>query len=365
MQDIATRLHTLRKSAHSETSATIDALLFGGMEKFGLIADVYKMYCFPYLRCPSSVSGTYSKDSLLNAKGRGPLIPFDWLFLPIVSVYNIAVNVERSGELIEEVTLDAIVSIEMNLLFLLNLEVKKPDILKPMSHSMRYARLLCIFLIGSDAFLDIRIKNLLTSLFTLYTTAATLEEFDFRSHIHGMSSFYDLFCELLIQFAGCSFGDHTFSNYLLMPLHQRHDVKYRKALWGEFCDALRCFSMPIKSVLMHTSCFLGVIEEDEELLQLYLKNIISQNVSPSRCPFFYLVAVHHLCHYIFDVTLVGDSAEIRVSTQSLLLNQVLSLEDETSKSDIILYEAVDPDSFKGFKTFKKLPAYRQLIIENI
>jgi len=36
-----------------------------------------------------------------------------------------------------------------------------------------------------------------------------------------------------------------------------------------------------------------------------LKNIISQNVSPSRCPFFYLVAVHHLCHYIFDVTLVG------------------------------------------------------------
>jgi len=60
-----------------------------------------------------------------------------------------------------------------------------------------------------------------------------------------------------------------------------------------------------------------------------------------------------------------DSAEIRVSTQSLLLNQVLSLEDETSKSDIILYEAVDPDSFKGFKTFKKLPAYRQLIIENI
>ena len=30
---------------------------------------------------------------------------------------------------------------------------------------------------------------------------------------------------------------------------------------------------------MHTSCFLGVIEEDEELLQLYLKNIISQNVS--------------------------------------------------------------------------------------
>ena len=56
------------------------------------------------------------------------------------------------------------------------------------------------------------------------------------------------FCEILIQFSACSFGDHTFSNYLLIPLQQKHDVKYRKAIWGEHCDALKCFSMPIKSV---------------------------------------------------------------------------------------------------------------------
>ena len=50
MQDVATRLHTLRISAHSETSTTIEALLCGGMEKFGPMVDVYKKYCFPYLR---------------------------------------------------------------------------------------------------------------------------------------------------------------------------------------------------------------------------------------------------------------------------------------------------------------------------
>ena len=52
--------------------------------------------------------------------------------------------------------------------------------------------LLAFSFVGSDVFLDSRIKNLLTSLFTLYTTTATLEEFDFRCQIPGTSSFYDL-----------------------------------------------------------------------------------------------------------------------------------------------------------------------------
>ena len=89
---------------------------------------------------------------------------------------------ERSGELIEKVTSDAITSIEMNLLFLLNLEVNRPDILKPISYSMRYARLLCIFLIGMltlpfdlllympsiDCVESLEILALLLGLFTRY-----------------------------------------------------------------------------------------------------------------------------------------------------------------------------------------------------
>lgn len=56
------------------------------------------------------------------------------------------------------------------------------------------------------------------------------------------------FCDVLLQFSSTSFGNHIFSNYILIPLQQRYDVKYRKAIWGEYCDALRCFTMPVKSV---------------------------------------------------------------------------------------------------------------------
>ena len=110
-----------------------------------------------------------------------------------ISVYNgyYLHSRERSGELIEEVTLDAIVSIEMNLLFLLNLEVKKPDILKPMSHSMRYARLLCIFLIGMltlsfDLLLYMPNIGCIDSYRILALLSIDLIHNDVMSSLHGM-----------------------------------------------------------------------------------------------------------------------------------------------------------------------------------
>lgn len=40
----------------------------------------------------SALFGTFHEDSLFLAKGSGPLIPIDWVFLPIISLYNLAVS---------------------------------------------------------------------------------------------------------------------------------------------------------------------------------------------------------------------------------------------------------------------------------
>ena len=78
---------------------------------------------------------------------------------------------------------------------------------------------------------------------------------------------YDFrYSTLLVQYSATSFGDPMFSNYLLIPLQQRFDVKYRKAIWGEHCEVLRIFPLRLESV----SAF--IVLSHKFIVQLKLPN---------------------------------------------------------------------------------------------
>ena len=53
---------------------------------------------------------------------------------------------------------------------------------------------------------------------------------------------------LIGQFEAVSFGDSLFASYVILPLQQRHDVMYRRAVWGEHSTVLRALTLPLEQV---------------------------------------------------------------------------------------------------------------------
>ena len=65
--------------------------------------------------------------------------------------------------------------------------------------------------------------------------------------IYGTSSFFR-FASFLAQFSAVSFGDPLFASFLIVPLSQRHDFKFRRAVWEEHVGVLRALSIPLDQV---------------------------------------------------------------------------------------------------------------------
>ncbi|XP_065056434.1 RNA polymerase II-associated protein 1-like isoform X1 [Rhopilema esculentum] len=375
VEKVAKMLGHLDLSSHSteqnEDVKSLDSLLNTAKDNLSVTCSVYVAHCFKNGRKAMeklrSGTGTLHKDSFLLPENQGPLLPMDWVFLPILNLYNMAVSMELRGKIINQLTTDAIKTLEMSLSLILLFEVYMPEALEDIDQSFKLVRILCIFMIGNDAFLEPPVHHLLAALARIYTKPENLDKLCFEKRFPGISSFYDLFTSLLVQFSGTSFGDPLFSNFLLIPLPQRFDVKYRKSLWGENCETLRIFSLPIKSVTIPLSNFLDPLEEEEGMIQLYLKSIASGLIRPSWCPFFYLLAIHHLSSYIFSESESGnaDFSNLKIEKKRLLLlDKIVNIKNEEAKLDVLLYEKVDLDSSKGFKVHAKLPANRQVIIEN-
>lgn len=54
--------------------------------------------------------------------------------------------------------------------------------------------------------------------------------------------------EVLEQFAGVSYGNSVFGQYVLLPLQQRHSNKYKKLVWSELAAIIRLLRTPVDEV---------------------------------------------------------------------------------------------------------------------
>ena len=56
------------------------------------------------------------------------------------------------------------------------------------------------------------------------------------------------YASLLSQYSAVSFGDPLFGCFVVLPLAQRHDIKFRRAVWDEHVGVLRALSIPLDQV---------------------------------------------------------------------------------------------------------------------
>lgn len=61
--------------------------------------------------------------------------------------------------------------------------------------------------------------------------------------------------QLLEQFAAVSYCDRVFGQYILVPLQQKHNIKYKKILWSEMAAVLRLLSTPLDCVSTSINSF--------------------------------------------------------------------------------------------------------------
>lgn len=97
----------------------------------------------------------------------------------------------------------------------------------------KFCRLACVFMASDDLFFVPEVHNLLEESFKHFITN-DLNKLDFKKSVHGLTNFQDFYTQLLEQYQGVSYGDVLFSNFILIPLMQKHDVQYRKLLWSEY-----------------------------------------------------------------------------------------------------------------------------------
>lgn len=48
-----------------------------------------------------------------------------------------------------------------------------------------------------------------------------------------------IYVAFLEEFESCSYGNAVFSSLLMIPLAQKHDIKWRQRVWSEYVVALR------------------------------------------------------------------------------------------------------------------------------
>ncbi|TWW72065.1 RNA polymerase II-associated protein 1 [Takifugu flavidus] len=273
----------------------------------------------------------------------GPILPSDWPFLPLVSLYE-QTGVSGSGGLeVEALPQGALQSVTHCLQWLLVLEVWREEALKVVPPVAKLARLSCVFLCSSDLFLERPVQKLTWGLFRLLTRQSRLDSLDLNVPPPGLASFQDLYLALLTQYEAVSFGDRLFGCWLLLPLQRRYSATMKLAVFGEHVGMLRSLGVTIEQLSIPIERFTSPAEDSLPLLRLYFRSLVTGTLAPRRCPVLYVVALSHVNAFIFS----QDAAA-----------QVL-------KTHLLLFRLPQRHSEFGFDVYDQLPPIRAKRLENI
>lgn len=157
--------------------------------------------------------------------------------------------------------------------------------------------------------------NALLATFIRQTFASRSQTFDFDSDFDGKFNFENLFLLALDQFQFASCGDRAFSAMIMVPLAQKHNVKWRLRMWSEHVYVLRfitcreedvcckCYFFAFSSIFLTKIClyfqiigsiddYLYPLETNKMLLQSYIEALNSNILLLDSLP--HKIAVHHL-----------------------------------------------------------------------
>ncbi|XP_053990065.1 RNA polymerase II-associated protein 1 isoform X1 [Hylaeus volcanicus] len=251
------------------------------LEKLNLNSNVEDIR----LNLTRNVTSLYEQYVVLNGEWNQAAMPKDWLYLPIVYIYTKCR--ESSGCNDED---------ESTILTVLSLELVLPDLVEKLSQSLRFSRLVLVYLCDT-VYLNSDVSPLLTRAISSLLKS-NYKKLNFTIDLPGLNSFTDLFTAMCEHFCSTSYGDYGFSITILAPIAQRHDVHYRKLLWSEHAGLLRYIRLPSERLVIPLKEYLYPLEEDTSLIESYITALVREIVRENWCPIPYAIAVHHSAMYL-------------------------------------------------------------------
>ncbi|XP_065492751.1 RNA polymerase II-associated protein 1 isoform X2 [Caloenas nicobarica] len=349
------------------SKATRGALLRESYQNLPFIRSCYLSH-FVHLqptltRSQASYQGrNYLIQSMLLPEVKGPILPSDWVFFPLISLYNKVTNAETRGAVLNSLPLDLVNTVTWNLQWVLLLETWRAKTLQSIPTAAKLARLMCVFLTGGDLFLEAPIHHYTAALLSVYCQPKALDSLNLDAPLPGLASFHDLYISLLEQFEGVSFGDPLFGVFVLLPLQKRFSVHLRLAVFGEHTSILRALGVPLQQFPVPLERYTSPPEDNLNLLRLYFRTLVTGALRHTWCPVLYVVAVAHVNNFIFsqDSTMQETDA-----ARKSMLRKTWLLVDETLKNHLLYYRLLNAESPLGFDLYEQLPPMRLKYLQTV
>ncbi|XP_061751810.1 RNA polymerase II-associated protein 1 isoform X2 [Nerophis ophidion] len=292
----------------------------------------------------------------------GPILPLDWPFLPLVSLYEKTGVSCGGGLVVDELPHGALQSVTQCLQWLLVLEVWREETLKVILPVAKLARLSCVFLCSSDLFLEKPIQNLTWSLYRLLTRPSRLDSLDLNIPPPGLASFQDLYSALLTQYEAVSFGDRLFGCWILLPLQRKFSTPMRLAVFGEHLGILRSLGVTPDQLSIAMERFTSPPEDSLPLVRLYFRSLVTGSLKPCWCPVLYVVALAHVNSFVFCQDAAAQEVD---AVRQNMLRKIYYMTNEVLKNHLLLFRQAKQDSKLGFDTYAQLPPIRAKHLENV
>ncbi|KAF5272229.1 hypothetical protein FQA39_LY01311 [Lamprigera yunnana] len=212
----------------------------------------------------------------------GAVIPIDWIYSPIVKLYADQSNTAAQNPKQVEIITNCLHWIYLY-------ESYFPNLAKAVNPTERYCRLACTYLGHDCLFLEAELSAILEACFKLLI-GTNEENINFNTPIKGLNNFEAFYGELLDQYQAVSYGNVLFGNFLLLPLVQRHHVKYRKMFWGS--EITQVFNVTSEQLIVPLDLLLKPEETDLLLLKFYQRVLVSGRVRKHTV--LYTISSHHL-----------------------------------------------------------------------
>ncbi|XP_032085224.1 RNA polymerase II-associated protein 1 isoform X3 [Thamnophis elegans] len=305
---------------------------------------------------------THLIRSMLLPEVKRPILPSDWLFLPLISLYNKATGAGTQWATESPLPLDLVNVVTRNLQWILLLETWRPQTLQGIPIAAKLARLMCVFLTGSDLFLEGPVHCYTAALLSLYCQSKVFESLNLDAPLPGLASFHDLYISLLEQFESVSFGDPLFGVFVLLPLQRHFSSQLKMAVFGEHVNTLRALGVPLQQFPLPLERYLSPPEDNLNLLNQYFHALVTGTLQQHWCPVLYVVAVAHINTFIFSQEKVPR--EIDVARRNML-QKTWVLKNEGLKKHLLYYQRANKENPLGFCLYEELPAIRLKYLQAI
>ncbi|XP_053553790.1 RNA polymerase II-associated protein 1 isoform X2 [Bombina bombina] len=301
-------------------------------------------------------------QSAMLPEARGPVLPSDWPFLPLITLYNKVTNAETRGHVLNTLPPDLVSMISRSLQWILLLETWRPTCLHSIPIAAKLTRLACVFLTGGDLFLEGLVHAYTAALLVIYCQPKYMDSLKLDVPLPGLASFYDFYMDLLEQFEAVSFGDPLFGSFVLLPLQRRFSVQLKRAVFGENVSSLRSLSVHLKEFPLSLDLYTSPPEDNLTLLRLYFRTLLTRALRQTWCPVLYIVAVAHVNSFIFSQDRVTQEMD---SARKSMLRKTYLLTDEVLRNHLLYFKQISSDSPVGFDLYDQLPPLRQKYLKAV